>query len=199
MVGARYQESGISNDVGTMQAREELRREDLLVVYFSGHGTRAWDGTRWHRYLLARDSRTTDLDGTAIDLDVLQDFLPLLAPERKALIVDACFQGDGESSVQPTERELTEEAVASFVARPTAMSAGEARLFATTPGRPAREDDELGHGVYTYYLLEALSWSLGGRSSCGISGRLDSAERRPGVVLRGPTRAPTPPPPRARP
>jgi uncharacterized caspase-like protein len=143
-----------------LEAREELRREDLLVVYFSGHGTRAWDGERWRRYLLTGDSRASDLEGTAIDLENLQDFLPQLAPERKALIVDACFHGDGKSAVRPTDHEHAAEAAVSFVSRPTAMAAGEARLFATTPGRPAREDDRLEHGVYTYYLLDALSWAF---------------------------------------
>ena len=36
-----------------------------------------------------------------------------------------------------------------------------------TFGRPAREDDELQHGVYTYHLLESLTWSLGEADSNG--------------------------------
>ncbi len=44
--------------------------------------------------------------------------------------------------------------------RPVRMAAGEAHLYATSPGRPAREDDALGHGVYTWYLLEAMAWGF---------------------------------------
>lgn len=137
------------------KAREELRREDELIVYFSGHGTRSSAEDGWRRFLLFSDSRARDLEGTALELSAIQDFFGGLAPARKALIVDACFNGEGRSA----SRRLTETPPADAL-RASGMGPGEAHLFATSPGRPAREADSLGHGVYTYFLLEAMSWSF---------------------------------------
>ncbi|MEN0063482.1 MAG: caspase family protein [Myxococcota bacterium] len=134
-----------------------LRRDDVLVVYFSGHGTRATTGTGGRRFLLQRDSRAADLATTAIDLEELQRWFSNLAPARKALIVDACFSGDGKSVVRPEDRGAKPGQLLPAAAT---RGPGEAHLFATSTGRPALEDDELGHGVYTYYLIESLSWSF---------------------------------------
>ncbi len=140
--------------------RRELRREDVLVVYFSGHGTRVSDPEQGpRRFLLARDSRASDLENSAVDLSVLQGWFTDLPPARKVLIVDACFNGDGKSVLRPTTRNAP---AGPQVPVSTALGAGEAHLFATSPGRPALEDDRLGHGVYTYYLLEAMSWDRSG-------------------------------------
>jgi len=136
--------------------RRDLRREDVLVVYFSGHGTADVSG---RRYLLTADSRARDLPGTAIDLTDLQDYFSELAPARKALIVDACFSGDGKST-RPPDAPPVDPHDPLVSARASAMSPGESHLFATSPGRPAREDDQLGHAVYTWFLLDALSWSF---------------------------------------
>jgi hypothetical protein len=143
-----------------IRARDELRKEDVLVVYFSGHGTRVKDGDVWRRFLLTTDSRSADLEGTAIDLTSLQDFFSSLPPARKALIVDACFSGDGKSVVRPEHTAAKGQTLNAVTPRATAMGPGEAHLYATSPGRPAREDDALGHGVYTWYLMEALSWGF---------------------------------------
>ncbi|MEZ4320390.1 MAG: caspase family protein [Myxococcota bacterium] len=138
--------------------KASVRRDDVVVVYFSGHGTRAPDGDTWKRYLLGRDSQPSDLDGTAIDLDVLEGWFSGLAPSRKALVVDACFNGDGKSVVRPEHR--ADGPVDGSLAPHGPLGSGEALLFATTPGRPSLEDDKLGHGVYTYYLLEAMGWGF---------------------------------------
>jgi len=146
-----------------LRAREDLRREDVLVVYFSGHGLGlAEEG--WRRYLLPSDSRSRDLDGTAIELEALQSFFSALAPQRKALIVDACFSGDGKSVPSPQPGGETTPLLS---LPPSALSGGESHLFATSAGRPSREDDRLGHGVYTWYLMDALTWSFSDADSDG--------------------------------
>ena len=139
--------------------RAELRRQDSVLVYFSGHGTRQLVENAWHRYLLPHDARVADLGRTAIDLGDLQAFLRTLAAQRVGLVVDACFHGDGKSvggrAVRPGEIEPP-----GLSPSTTSLQSGEAYLFATTSGRPAREDDRLGHGVYTYFLLEAMRWGF---------------------------------------
>ncbi|MCB9693661.1 MAG: caspase family protein [Alphaproteobacteria bacterium] len=134
-----------------------VRRNDQVVVYFSGHGTRVPDGDRWRRFLLGRDSRPDDLETSAVDLDALTHWFGQLPAQRKALVVDACFDGDGKSVVRPAQREGP---AGDSLIGAAPVSIGEVRMFATSAGRPSLEDDKLGHGVYTYYVLEALGWGF---------------------------------------
>lgn len=140
--------------------RADARREDSVVVYFSGHGTMAFAGTERPRlYLVAGDSQVSDLPGTALDLADLQEIVTGLRAERKALVVDACFDGLGKSSVPKEVRERSLRlGSASNLSSRISLGQSEAHLFATTWGRPAREDDALQHGVYTYFLVQALNW-----------------------------------------
>ena len=126
------------------------RREDALMVYFSGHGTRVEDG---RRYLLLQDSRARELATSALELEALQTWFGTVMAGRRLLIVDACFDGEGKSVVSPTSG----VGLPSVAPRP---ALGEAHLYATSAGRPSREYDRLGHGVYSYFLLDAMSWSF---------------------------------------
>ena len=141
--------------------RAGMNRGDTFVLYFSGHGTLALDGDGKPRlYLLPTDADPGNLEHTALDLEGLREFLSSLPAERKALIVDACFNGRGKSAVDPSvvahmEQMVTEVAQSSV----RGLASGEAHLFASTLGRPAFEDAELGHGVYTHYLLQAMTWA----------------------------------------
>lgn len=141
--------------------RNDLRRQDTLVVYFSGHGTMSLDSSGEPRlFLVASDTRPGDLRGTAVELAEIQRFFSEIRAERKALILDACYNGEAKSTLQPTVAQrvqrLDEQPTLS---RKVRLGEAEAHLFASTFGRPAREDDSLEHGVYTYHLLDALTWN----------------------------------------
>jgi uncharacterized caspase-like protein len=148
--------------------REDLQRQDVFLLYFSGHGTLALDAEGGGElYLLPSDASPADLPTTALELEGLRDFLSGLRAERKALVVDACFHGDGKSVLDPgidppRLAELLEQTSQSSI---RGLDAGEAHLFASTLGRPAFEDAELGHGVYTHYLLQSMTW---GRSTADL-------------------------------
>ena len=145
------------------EARVGLLPDDTFVFYFSGHGTLAKGADGEGRlYLLSTDAEPGRLDETALDLDAVRAFFSELPVEQKALIVDACFNGQGKSVMDPT-LVAEVEALAARVAPASlrGLSSGEAHLFASTTGRPAFEDPALGHGVYTHYLTQAMSWRLG--------------------------------------
>ncbi|GEM_PF-702197 len=142
--------------------KNDLRRQDTLVVFVSSHGTMTIDGQGEPKlYLVTADTRPGDLRGTAIELGELQRYFSDIRAERKALILDACYNGRAKSTLQPTVRQRVEKMdSAPVLSRKVRLGESEAHLFASTFGRPAREDDELKHGVYTYHLLEGLTWNL---------------------------------------
>ncbi len=141
--------------------RNDLRSQDTLLLYFSGHGTmRLSKDEEPILFLVPSDAQARDLPGSTIELAELQRFFSRIRSERKALVIDACFHGEGKSRLQPTVRQEIERMDAfPTLSRRVKLGQSEAHLFATSWGRPAREDDTLGHGVYTYYLLEGLTWN----------------------------------------
>lgn len=141
--------------------RNDLRRQDTLVVFVSTHGTMTIDPEGEPRlFLVAQDTRPGDLRGTAIELAELQRFFSEIRAERKALVLDACYNGQAKSTLQPTvQQRLVRMEEAPVLSRKVRLGESEAHLFASTLGRPAREDDELKHGVYTFHLLDALTWN----------------------------------------
>jgi hypothetical protein len=152
---------------GTVTAQAVLERleawsrtlgpEDFGLVYFSGHGTRWIDErNRSQVFLATSDTARANPLGTAIPMQALQERVATLPSRRKALVIDACMTGDGKvdsADTQAAARSLVDEK-APFTER---YSEKEAQLFATTYGKPALESAELGHGVYTYHFLQALS------------------------------------------
>ena len=133
--------------------------QDTVLVYVSAHGTLALD---WERqadlFVVTRDTMKGDLAGTGLRVSELQDTVGDSRAHRKVLIVDACHHGQGKSAVTPETMALL--TAAKGEAEPTLREPErdfEAHLFASTFGLPALEDAALGHGVYTHYLVQAMS------------------------------------------
>ena len=133
--------------------------QDTVLVYISAHGTLEvdWSGAP-DLFVVASDSRKEDLPGSALRVREIQDALGRSRARRKILILDACHHGAGKSAVPPETLAMLRglKGAATPVLREPERGY-EAHLFASTFGLPALEDPALGHGVYTHYLIEALS------------------------------------------
>jgi len=135
---------------------ETLGPEDLAVVYFSGHGTRKLDEkNRSVVYLATTDTTKTTPERSAIPLSAMQEFMATLPTTRRLLVVDACFTGEGKIAAATAEA-LGKAVVDEKMPFSDKVAEKEAQLFATTYGRPALELEELQHGVYTNYFIDAL-------------------------------------------
>ncbi|HEY5669562.1 MAG TPA: caspase family protein, partial [Anaerolineales bacterium] len=65
-------------------------REDLLLLYFSGHGVLDDQG---HLYLAVRDTDSKLLRGTAISASYITDEMNNSRSQRQLLILDCCHSG----------------------------------------------------------------------------------------------------------
>tara|TARA_Y100001968_G_scaffold332786_2_gene392248 strand:- start:1561 stop:3222 length:1662 start_codon:yes stop_codon:yes gene_type:complete len=138
------------------QWKQTLGPQDTALVYFSGHGMRSTDPRRRsHVFLAATDSRRSDPLHSALPLLAVQEFLESLPTQRRVLIVDACFSGEGKVLAEQVELRARsyEEGKLPFSQR---LREHEAQLYATSYGRPALESEELGHGLYTWHLGQAI-------------------------------------------
>jgi len=136
--------------------------EDLVVVYFSGHGGHDDDyngdepeGDSQDEYLLPYDTNVSDMFSTAIRDDTVGDWVRSLRSKSVILIFDSCHSGGAARSARGYE--------------PPGSRAGPGNtLFTDLTGEGllvmaacqavevAQQDNSLGYGVFTYYLLSGL-------------------------------------------
>jgi uncharacterized caspase-like protein len=139
---------------------------DTVIVYFAGHGTvdLGPGGELRGNYLLPYDAALAGAEGaraldpkTGIAVAEVQQILQVNPARNVLLVLDACFSGSSGRSIlgarldarqaERSERDL-EFAKDALGVR--------AVLTATAPNQPALEIAALGHGLFTYYFLEAL-------------------------------------------
>lgn len=138
-----------------------------IVVYYSGHG--APDPTHGTSYLVPYDGDPAFLAKTAYPLARLTSTLGKMKGSRSLVLLDACFSGAGRrSALAKGARPLV-----SLVALPEPPS-GVAVLTASASDQIGGAYDEKGHGIFTYFVLEALRDS----AAQGVSPTLEDLHRR---------------------
>lgn len=138
--------------------------QDIFIFYYAGHGVVSQDANK-EFYLVPHD--VTQLYGddgalkqkgvSARELKQISSGIPA---QKQLFILDACQSAGALNSV--ALRGAAEEKAIAQLARST----GTHWLTASGSEQYATEFDELGHGVFTYALLEALS------------GKADSGDKR---------------------
>lgn len=122
--------------------------EDVVVIAFSGHGSPTHE-------LVTYDADIADLSSTCIPLDLLTEWFSRIPARRLLCILDCCFSGGMGAKV--LRMESTPRTLISADKLLDQLS-GDGRLIitASTATEPAWENARLGHGLLTYYLLQAL-------------------------------------------
>jgi caspase domain-containing protein len=141
--------------------QEASRPDDVVVVYFSAHGTLARDGQgELKRYLVTHDASYRAISQTALSMDTLKAEFDKLPSRRRLLVLATCHSGSGKSLL-PKELEVELAGIKSgFYARPLEESSRASMVFAACDwGETAREDEGLRNDIYTYFLIEGLNGS----------------------------------------
>ena len=135
------------------------RPQDLVVIYFAGHGAADPNDSR-NLYLLAYDTDPNDMGGTAFPMVEFQEVFDRVVKARHVItFIDACHSfgitGERTSSKQ---NNLVNQYLERF-----ASAADRAVITASDVSELSLEGPEWGggHGFFTYYLLEGL----GGKAS----------------------------------
>jgi len=143
---------------GALRAlRDRVREEDTVVFFFSGHGTVGIgrDGQP-HYYLVPHDGRPGDLDATAMRDDALEELIGQLPAKKVVVLLDACHSGGlGSQKAKgfPNPAVRTSPQGRAFIE----ATEGRVILAASRPDQVSVEDDQVRHGVFTHFLLEALA------------------------------------------
>ncbi|MCS6812234.1 MAG: caspase family protein, partial [Cyanobacteria bacterium] len=143
---------------------QESQRDDMVLFYFSGHG-HAHNGDT---YLCLP---ATKLASPAPDSLLLSEFLACLRQcnaRKQIVLVDACHSGaaskgvviarsgDASSPVFAYQQPLSTQIEQAFDAYTSREGVGLFTLLSCRAGEFSYEFPDLGHGVFTYWLLDGL-------------------------------------------
>jgi uncharacterized caspase-like protein len=141
--------------------QEATRPDDVVVVYFSAHGTLSRDGKgELKRYLVTTDASYRSIAQTALSMDTLKAEFDQFPSRRRLMVLATCHSGSGKSLL-PRELEAELAGIkAGFHARPLEESSRASMVFAACDwGETAREDEGLKNDIYTHFLIDGLNGS----------------------------------------
>jgi hypothetical protein len=130
--------------------RTSAREEDLVLVFFSGHGYEE----AGRAYLLPQGADLDALDFTAIERDAFVREIDKIVANRVIVILDACHAGGISRGGKGAGRDaaLSDRYYGQFTG-----SRGRAFIASCGGGQLSWEDEEAGHGVFTSSLVRGLS------------------------------------------
>jgi len=154
----------------------KARRDDLVIFYFAGHGVpisindedeEAEQEPQSDIFLCSSNfnmQQVVDERGAWLRYPLRMqklrtDFFELAASRKVLFIFDSCHSGDffGKHYRPRTSENLATRYIKPFGENST----GRVVLSSCLPHQTSREDERLGHGIFTYHLLEALSGRAG--------------------------------------
>lgn len=145
--------------LGTFLARS-AKKEDTVLVFFAGHGAPEVDPRGIERdglakYLVPSDADADDLYSTGFPMDELQTIFGRIEAERVVAFLDACYSGAAGGRTFVAKKTRSSDVDDLFLERLT-RSKGRVIITAARPAEVAIELPELGHGIFTHYLIRGL-------------------------------------------
>ncbi|UXX79972.1 caspase family protein [Reichenbachiella carrageenanivorans] len=139
----------------------KARPQDVFFFYYAGHGSMV-EGNFY--FIPTENIRLYDFDlltNEAIDAAVIQEKFANISALKQLVVLDACQSG-GSTELLAVRGASEEKAMAQL-----SRSSGVHVLAASGSEQYATEFAELGHGLFTYVLLEALSGKADGAPKDG--------------------------------
>ena len=142
----------------------ESKRDDLLLLYFSGHGVRDEQG---HLYLAVKDTERPLLAGTSIEAAFITAQMDRSHSKRQILILDCCHSGAFAHGVKGADTGVMGVGPAfegNGYGR-VVLTATDATQYAWEGNQIIGESDK---SVFTHYLLEGLRTGEADRDRDGL-------------------------------
>ncbi|MBA3857367.1 MAG: hypothetical protein C0507_10710 [Cyanobacteria bacterium PR.3.49] len=125
--------------------------DDLVLIYFSSHGSSSDLDVGGVNYLLAHDSEPDQLFASGLAMqDLTRVIKGRVHSDRVVLILDACHSGAAE----PESKGLTR--VKNVDAEAIAQGTGQLVISSSLPSQVSWESKEVANSVFTRYLIDGL-------------------------------------------
>lgn len=135
--------------------KKKSLQQDVLIVYYAGHGVMT-EGTKSEFYIVPHDvtqlyGKDDILKDKGISATMLRQYAQEINAQKQVFILDAC-QSAGALETVAVRGAAEEKAIAQL-----ARSTGTFWITATGSNQFATEFEKLGHGIFTYSLLEGIN------------------------------------------
>ncbi|UKO96586.1 nSTAND1 domain-containing NTPase [Nostoc sp. UHCC 0870] len=141
------------------QISHTAQPQDTILFYFSGHGM--LEPNSQQAILCLADTQTDDLLNTGLELQELLQLLGNSQAQTQLVWLDACHSGS--LSFRGTRSDTTQSAlpnptpqIVELLRQRAKQSKGFYALLSCDTNQQSWEFPELGHGVFTYYLMRGL-------------------------------------------
>ncbi len=148
------------------QVQQTTKPQDVFVFYYAGHGVIGKDK---EFYLVPNDvsdlkSVQSELEAKGIPAKLLQQYAIDIAAQKQLFILDACQSAGAFNEMLSADGD--QQKSIAVVSRST----GTHWLAASGAQQYANEFSQLGHGAFTYVLLEALKGSAAADKMITVNG-----------------------------
>jgi WD40 repeat protein len=150
---AAANKAGITN--AFMEVQQNAKAQDVFIFYYAGHGV---IGSEKEFYLVPTDvsdlkNVQSELEAKGIPAKLLQQYAIDIAAQKQLFILDACQSAGAFNEMLSADGD--QQKSIAVVSRST----GTHWMAASGAQQYANEFSQLGHGAFTYVLLEALKGS----------------------------------------
>jgi uncharacterized caspase-like protein len=137
----------------------QAQPQDTVLIYFSGHGV--VEPTTQQTVLCLQDTDREHLLTTGLQIQVVLEMLGHCAAHSQLLWLDACHSGNlnfiGTNRDRDDSTRLNPIAqLLASLRHQAALSRGFYALLSCDEGQQSWEFPDLGHGVFSYYLMRGL-------------------------------------------
>lgn len=149
--------------------RERAKKEDMVVIYFSSHGSEREIDPNGVSFIVAHDTEVdkhnkAKLFATSLEMIYLVQFVRQeLQSRRTVLFLDTCYSGDATSQRASKSLEAEAEDAGAFSEALKALRSGTGHAVITSSRADEKswEDDKLKNSLFTYYLIKELEGGKG--------------------------------------
>jgi WD40 repeat protein len=132
-----------------LESLQKIPPQDTVVIYFAGHGETIRDKWYYIPYDLTEIEKDESIEEKGVSSQLLQLYIARIGAQKIFLMMDACKSG----AALDVFSEYEEHRPFALLSRSTGIHIAAAAAREQIAGELA----ELGHGVFTYTLLEALA------------------------------------------
>jgi hypothetical protein len=142
----------ILTELATLFLHRVAEPDDLVVVFFSTHGSPTEEGPGGNNYIVAYDTSIDELFATGVSMQAIMSTLKdRINSDRILLVLDACHSGATTVGAKGMTRS------ANFDAEALAQGSGQLVICSSEPAERSWESKRAPNGVFTKKLMEGLT------------------------------------------
>ncbi len=163
--------SRILKELNDLADHNRIKTDDCVIIYFSGHGQTATLPRGGDIGFLVPSDAKVDLSGEpnlaeykqyCIDMNQLKEASKAIAAKHILFIIDACYGGLALTGTRGLSQNIP-----GYLSK-VAKAVTQQMITAGGKDEVAQELPELGHGVFTYKLIDGLENNLADRNNDGV-------------------------------